>query len=190
MPTLRIVRFVVALCAVSATASAQTPTGQTLDLPGSLRRSYNQVRSFITAQAEAVPQADYAFKPTPDVRSFGELMGHIADYNYIFCAPARGGVNPAEGKSLEKLRTRAEILTALADSFAFCDAVFSSLTMTSALEMVKQNGNDVTRAGSLMPVIVHDYEEYGYAAVYLRLRGIVPPSTQRAQPAPPARPSN
>ena len=172
---------------MGAVVSAQTPTGQTLDLPGSLGRSYNQVRSFITAQAESMPEAEYGFRPTADVRSFGQLMGHIADYNYIFCAPGRGTANPFEGKSFESLKTKAELLKALEASFAFCDATFATVTPETMLERVKQGGNDLTRAGSLMPVIVHDYEEYGYASVYLRLKGVVPPSTQRTQPAVPGR---
>ena len=175
------------LLLAAASASAQLPVGQTLSVPDSLRRSYNQVRSFITAQAEAMPEAEYDFKPTPDVRSFRQLMGHIADYNYIFCAAGRRVANPREGRSLESLRTKAELLKALEESFAFCDATFASVTPATMLDMVPQNGNEVTRAGSLMPVIVHDYEEYGYAAVYLRLKGVVPPSTRGTQAGAPAR---
>lgn len=104
-------------------------------------------------------------------------MGHIADYNYVFCAPARGGVNPMSGKSLERQATKAQYLEVLAASFAFCDEAFNNLDAANALEMVAQGPNTATRSGSLISAIVHGYEEYGYAAVYLRLRGVVPPSS-------------
>jgi len=157
---------------------AQTAqSAQQLGLAASYQRSYAQMKRFLQVQAERVPEADYPFRPSPDVRTFGQLMGHIADYNYVFCAPARGGVNPLAGTTLEHEATKAELLAALAASFAFCDQAFGALTDANAMETVQQGQNTVTRAGSLIPVLVHGYEEYGYAAVYVRMRGIVPPST-------------
>ncbi len=159
-------------------AMAQVPPASAqLGVAASFQRSYNQMKRFITTQAERMPEGDYSFRPTADVRTFGQLVGHIADYNYVFCAPARGGINPMAGMPLENKTTKAELLAALAASFAFCDEAVSGLTDTSALEMVTQGPNQVTRAGSLIPVLVHGYEEYGYSAVYARIRGVVPPST-------------
>jgi len=162
----------------SATAAGQLPAASPqLGLAASFQRSYNQMKRFITTQAERMPEGDYGFKPAADIRTFGQLVGHIADYNYIFCAPARGGVNPMAGTSLENTPSKARLLEVLAMSFAFCDEAFGTLTDTSALEMVSQGANQVTRVGSLVPVLVHGYEEYGYSAVYARMRGVVPPST-------------
>ncbi len=171
--------FVVAVSLWTAVPlSAQVPAApQQIGLAASFQRSYNQMKRFITTQAERMPEADYAFRPSPDVRTFGQLMGHIADYNYVFCAPARGGVNPMAGMPLENRATKKELLEALAESFSFCDRAVDALTDASGLEMVPQGQNQVTRAGSLVPVLVHGYEEYGYSAVYARIRGVVPPST-------------
>lgn len=175
------------LTLTAQTARAQAPAGpaaaapraaaQTLGLAASYQRSYAQMKRFITSQAERMPEADYAFRPTPDVKTFGQLMGHIADFNYVFCAPARGGTNPMANTPLEKIPGKAELLKALAASFAFCDEAFAGLNDTTALEMVTQGQNRATRAGSLIAVLVHGYEEYGYTAVYARMRGVVPPST-------------
>jgi hypothetical protein len=167
-----------ATLSASAPAAAQLPAASPqLGLAASLQRSYNQMKRFITTQAERMPEGEYGFKPAADIRTFGQLVGHIADYNYIFCAPARGGVNPMAGTALENTPSKARLLEVLATSFAFCDGAFDALTDASALEMVSQGANQVTRAGSLVPVLVHGYEEYGYSAVYARLRGVVPPST-------------
>jgi hypothetical protein len=167
-----------ATLAASGHAAAQAPaSAPQLGLAASLQRSYNQMKRFITTQAERIPEGGYGFKPAPDTRTFGQLVGHIADYNYVFCAPARGGVNPMAGTTLESTASKARLLEVLAVSFAFCDEAFGALTDASALEMVSQGANEVTRAGSLVPVLVHGYEEYGYSAVYARLLGVVPPST-------------
>lgn len=166
---------------IAVPAAAQTAAAPAvpprLGIAASFQRSYNQMKRFITAQAERMPEAEYAFRPTADVKTFGQLMGHIADYNYVFCAPARGGVNPMAGTSLESRPTKKELLDVLAASFAFCDEAFMNLTDATALEMVTQGQNQATRAGSLVAVLVHGYEEYGYTAVYARMRGVVPPST-------------
>jgi hypothetical protein len=90
--------------------------------------------------------------------------------------------NPMAGKQLEQeLKTKAEVTKALADSFAMCDELFANLTDASATEMVKAGQNEQTRAASLYGVIVHGNELYGTAAVYLRSKNIVPPSTENAQ---------
>ena len=84
-----------------------------------------------------------------------------------------------QGKNLEQeLKTKAEVTKALADSFAICDKAFEAVTDANAMEMVKQGNNEVTRAASLYGVIVHGNEMYGTAAVYLRSKNIVPPSTE------------
>lgn len=173
----------VALLTSTPPAYAQAPaapvptTGATLGIAASYQRSYAQLKRFITSQAERMPEADYAFRPTPDVKTFGQLMGHIADYNYIFCNAAHGGANPMAGTSLETKATKAELLAALAASFAYCDEAFGALTDTTALEMVTRPPDRMTKAGSLIAVLIHGYEEYGYTAVYARIRGVVPPST-------------
>ena len=128
-----------------------------------------------------MPESDYTFKPgsTPEARTFAQVIDHIAQSQFGQCAGIKGVPNPMQGKQLEQeLQTKAEVTKALADSFALCDDLFSGVIDASAAEMVKQGPNELTRAAALYGVIVHGNEMYGTAAVYLRSKNIVPPSTE------------
>jgi hypothetical protein len=118
-----------------------------------------------------MPAEDYTFKPTPDVRSFGALMAHIADHQVRFCSQARG----AAKKGNPDLTGKAELVEALAASFKECDAAWDSITDANASETVGQR----SRLGTLLVDVIHSNEEYGYMSVYFRLKGIVPPSSDR-----------
>ncbi|MEO8683138.1 MAG: DinB family protein [Vicinamibacterales bacterium] len=154
---------------------------QKISLATGLQRSYDGVKRNLTEMAEKMPEANYPFKPTPEQRDFGQIFAHIANSSYGACSAARGVANPNQGKNLEELlKTKAEFVKALADSFAFCDEAFKMLTDANAVEMVKQGQNEVARGSILAGVIGHDDELYGTGAVYMRLKGLVPPSTERA----------
>ena len=102
----------------------------------------------------------------------------------FLCAAAKGVANPNQGKNLEnELKTKAGFVKALADSFAFCDDAYSTLTDQNAMEMVKQGQNTIARAALLANNVSHDNEMYGTGAVYMRAKGMVPPSTERANAA-------
>ena len=125
-------------------------------------------------------EADYAFKITKDVRTFGQLFGHVANAQFGACSAARGVANPNMGNDNEKKTTKAEFVKALADSFAFCDEAFKMLTDANATEMMKQGQNSVARAAILANLIGHSNEMYGTAIPYYRCKGLIPPSTERA----------
>jgi len=169
---------------VAAMAAAQQPPGggQKLDLPTSLQRGYAAIKNNLTLAADKLSDTDYMFKPgtMPEVRTFGQLFAHVAQAQFAQCSGVKGVPNPQQGKQLEQeLKTKADITKALADSFAFCDDAFSSTTADNAMQYVRTFGNnEVTRAAALFGVIGHDNEMYGTAAVYLRSKGIVPPSTE------------
>ena len=164
--------------APAAPAAAQA--GQKIPLHEGLRRAYNSLKMNFTETAEKLPEADYNYRPSPDIRVFGAQVAHIANSQFNACAAARGEANPMQGKSVEQTATtRAEIIKALADSFAFCDPVFANLTDQSAVELVRQGANEVSRAGVLTNLLVHGNLEYGVLTVYLRTKGMVPPSTER-----------
>jgi hypothetical protein len=172
---------VVVLCA--STAFAQMPAGQKVGLATSLQRGYAGIKANFIAAADKMPEADYNFKPgtTPEARTYGQVITHIAQSQFGQCSALTGVPNPMAGKNLEKeLTTKAEITKALADSFALCDKAFEAVTDANALEMVKAGQNEQTRAASLYGVIVHGNEMAGTAYVYLRSKNIVPPSTERA----------
>ena len=173
-----------ALLATTAAYSQQPPAGgQKIGLATSLQRSYAGIKGNFTAAAEKMPEADYGFKPgsTPEARTYGQVIAHIAQSQFGQCAALTGGTNPMQGKNLEQeLKTKAEVTKALADSFALCDKAFADTTDANAVEMVKQGANEVTRAAALYGLIAHDNEMAGTAYVYLRSKNIVPPSTERA----------
>ena len=183
------VLYAIPVVALFATvAYAQAPGGQTqgqkIGLATSLQRGYNGFKTNFTAAAEKMPEADYTFKPgsTPEARTYAQVIAHIAQAQFGQCSGLKGVPNPMAGKQLEQeLKTKAEVTKALADSFAMCDELFANLTDASATEMVKAGQNEQTRAASLYGVIVHGNELYGTAAVYLRSKNIVPPSTENAQ---------
>src|SRR4051812_4763626 len=163
---------------------AGAPGGQKFGLATSLQRGYANLKMNLTQEAEKMPEADYNFKPgtTAEVRPFGRVIAHVAEAQFGQCSSVNSVPNPMQGKHLEEeLKTKAEIVKALADSFALCDTAFSSTTDENALQFVKQGPNEVTRAAALYGVLVHGNELYGTGAVYLRSKNIVPPSTERMQ---------
>ena len=145
-------------------------------LSGELKQSYNSIKTNLEKAAEDMPEENYGFKPTPDIRTFGALVAHIADAQTRFCSVANGEPKtPNAGSKTSK----ADIVAALKDSFAECDKVFDGLTDAASTQMVKMGRNESTKMGLLARLLGHDNEEYGYLAVYLRLKGVVPPSSQR-----------
>jgi len=178
-----------ALLLIVATAFAQPPAGggqaqgQKIGIATSLQRGYAGFKTNFTQAAEKMPDADYSFKPgsTPEARTFAAAIAHIAQAQFGQCSTLKGVPNPMAGKQLEQeLKTKADVTKALADSFALCDDVFAQVTDTSAMETVRQGQNEVTRAAAMYGVLVHGNEMYGTAAVYLRSKNIVPPSTENA----------
>jgi len=184
----RVLYAMPAVALFATVAYSQAPggqmQGQKIGLATSLQRGYNGFKTNFTAAAEKMPEADYSFKPgsTPEARTYAQVIAHIAQAQFGQCSGLKGVPNPMAGKQLEQeLKTKAEATKALADSFAMCDELFANLTDASATEMVKAGQNEQTRAASLYGVIVHGNELYGTAAVYLRSKNIVPPSTENAQ---------
>jgi len=202
MKTAICLMFACALMASSAQAQAPSPApaaqgGQKIPFSEGLRRSYNTLKMNLTETAQKFDEASYSYTPSKDIRVFGAQLAHVANSQFNACAAAKGEPNPHQGSNLEKTKTtRADIIQALADSFAFCDPAFANLTDQSALEFVRQGQNEVARGSVLTNLIVHGNEEYGILTVYLRTKGMVPPSTERgmrgrgaaAAPAAPATP--
>jgi len=165
---------------VASVAVAQGPPQGPVGTAVALQRAYNGLKNNVTASAEKMPEADYFFKPTADVRGYGQLWAHVADAQFGMCSGAKGVANPRQGQpSFETLTTKADVQKAVADSFAFCDDAFSSLTEANAQEMTSNGrGGQQTRAAALLGVLQHGSEMYGIGTVYLRLKGQVPPSTE------------
>jgi DinB family protein len=169
------------LCAAGL-AQAQVPAAQPITLATSLQRGYAGVKQNLTEEIAKMPEADFSFKPgpAPELRNFGMLFGHVANAQFGSCSAALGQPNPNQGHNLEtEATTKAALTKALADSFAVCDKAFASLTDQNAMEMVKQGQNEIARSALLAGVVIHSNEMYGTASVYMRAKGLVPPSTER-----------
>jgi uncharacterized damage-inducible protein DinB len=132
----------------------------------------------ILKSAEKMPEENYSFKPTPDVRSYAALLGHVADAQYMFCS-AVSGDKPTPA-NVEKTKTsKADITAALQGAFAYCGKVYDSLNDESAAQVVKFFGGERSKLNVLQFNNIHNMEHYGNIVTYLRLKGIVPPSSER-----------
>ena len=134
----------------------------------------------IVESADQMPEADYSFKPVDSVRTFGQVLAHVADSNYFYCARSKGEAPPVPDGTLEKTATtKAAIVKALGESVAYCDAVYASLTAASAAETVKAGNNQIPRVQPLFSNVSHNVEHYGNLVTYFRMKKMVPPSTKR-----------
>jgi uncharacterized damage-inducible protein DinB len=139
--------------------------------------TYNMVKNNLVKAAEKMPEENYAFKPAPEVRSFGQIVGHVADAQYLFCSAALGEKNPAPG--IEKSKTtKADLVQALNEAFAYCDKAYNGMTDAHAAEMVKFFGREQAKLTVLASNNAHNDEHYGNIVTYMRMKGLVPPSSE------------
>jgi uncharacterized damage-inducible protein DinB len=169
--------FVVAL-ALTITGGGML-WAQSNPLSAGVKRDYQGVRDYFVRAAEKMPDADYGFKPSPDVRSFGQQVAHVADDQYNLCAPAKGETRKAAYREIENtLSKKADLVAALKQAFAYCDGAYDALTDASGTEVVKSGR---TRFEMLNWNLWHTWEHYGNVVVYLRIKGLVPPSSEKMQ---------
>lgn len=154
---------------------ASAPTANPLS--SEVASDYRAVRDYFIKAAEEMPESEYGFKPSPAVRTFAQQVAHVADDQYNLCAPARGETRKAAYTEIEKtLSTKAELIPALKAAFAYCDAAYDALTDNGGTEMVGAQRR--TKFGMLNWNMWHTWEHYGNIVVYLRIKGLVPPSSQ------------
>jgi len=160
-----------------------------------LHNAFNNNRKNIEKSAEKVPEELYGLRPGPqtEVRTFGQILGHLATFNYMWCSQAKGEKNPGQGSDFEKLTSKALLLRALNDAFTYCDGVYGGLTDASGLEVVtvtQENGRQaqVPRMSLLVLNYGHNNDHYGNLVTYMRIKSIVPASSEpRPQQPPPQR---
>jgi len=138
--------------------------------------TYSQIKTNIIKAAEKMPEAGYSFQATSEERSYGALVGHIADAQTRICGAATGNVKPAEAG---KLTAKADLVAALKASFETCDAALDSVTDENASTMMAFQRAQRSKIGIMIYNVIHDNESYGTMAVYLRLKGVVPPSSEK-----------
>ena len=179
----------------AAPARAQTPQPPAANpLSTWLRNLYTGNKNNIVRSAEKMPEENYGLRPgtQQEVRTFGQQVGHLANFNYLWCSQSKGEKNPNAGTNLEKLTTKAEFLKALNGAFAYCDEVYAALTDASGMEMIditQENGRQTRnlRMALLILNYGHNNEIYGSIVTSMRMKDIVPPASEprpQQQPAP------
>jgi uncharacterized damage-inducible protein DinB len=182
----------IAILAPCAAAYAQTSDGGfdkalSPSLAASAKAMHMTIRRNLAEAADAMPAEDYGFKPTPDVRSFAQLVGHVINANFFFCSQAKSAAMPTT-TNFERVADKAALIKGLTDALASCDAVYESTADADFTQAVTLNGfpgmnpkTATSRGAVLMFNTTHNNEHYGNIVVYLRLKGKVPPSTARSQ---------
>lgn len=131
----------------------------------------------VMATAEMLDEELYAYQPTEEVRTTGQILAHIANAQFPFCAAAGGVDNPNTQNYEETATTKAQIIEALQAGFAFCDEVYEGMTDEKGAMMAQFFGNEMARSAILAFNAAHNYEHYGNLVTYMRINGIVPPSS-------------
>jgi uncharacterized damage-inducible protein DinB len=167
------------LAAVPVVLHSQEPAAASSNpITASEKGFYTVVSGEVIAAAEKMPEQNYSFKPTPEVRSFGQLVGHVADAQYLFCSMASGEPNPK--KAIEKtMTTKADLVSALKDAVAYCNKAYAGMTDAQGSQMVKMFNYDLARLTVFSVNTAHTDEHYGNMVTYLRIKGIVPPSSEK-----------
>jgi len=149
--------------------------GGPVSMSADLNQKYNQIKNNLTKAAENMPEDGYSLQPSKEERNFGAWVGHVADAQASACSGIAG-----ERKNIGAAQktSKADLVAALKQSFEICDAVYSGTTEANVTENVPSFGGQVPRAAALYGTIIHDNECYGSMAVYLRMKGIVPPSSE------------
>ena len=170
-------KTVFALFAFAACAPIVYAQAASNPLTQGTKAIYGMAKTNVLKAAEEMPEESYSFKPTPDVRSFGAIVAHVADAQYGFCSAVSGDGTKSPG--IEKSKTsKADIIQGLKDGFAYCDKAFDAMTDLHAAEIIQFFGRQIPKLSVLDFNNAHTYEHYGNMVTYLRIKGLVPPSSQ------------
>jgi uncharacterized damage-inducible protein DinB len=174
------------ILAASSAAQSQQPAPPSFS--AFLKNMYMGNHHEISRSAEKFPEQFYGLRPGPqtEVRTFGQLVGHLANFNYLWCSEAKGEKNPMEGKDFEKLTSKADLTKTLNEAFAYCDSLYSSLTEASGnetIEITQEDGRKrrINRISLLALNYGHNEHHYGNIITYMRIKSIVPASSEPPQ---------
>jgi len=158
-------------------AAAQIPAGVQVGLVPYLQAGFDGLRASVVSAAGKMPEGDFSFRPStmPEVRTFAQVLAHLAESQFRTCASLRAEPNPMVGRSLEKeLTTKTATLQALEQSFDFCEVALGRLSESTAAEFVKVGRGEAARAAVITGLLAHGSEMYGISTVYLRAKNIAP----------------
>jgi len=171
-----------AMLAVSGMAFGQAPAGGAPIAMGpaaEVQRAYAAQKDNILKAAEKMPADQYQYKPTPEVRTFARVVNHVTEAQTRSCGTANH-VAPADMvKPPSDTADKDTIIAGLKASFAECDKAFAETTDANFTEMFTLGQGKRSRAGLMWGTVSHDNEQYSALAMYLRLKGIAPPSSEK-----------
>jgi uncharacterized damage-inducible protein DinB len=167
--------FLICLLATVAFADEPAPSKKN-PLSAHQQMTYGVLQKIVLRSAELMPEERYGFKPAEPVRSYGEILIHIAESQYFFCSAARPALNPRPEQSK---KTKAEIIAALREAFRYCDSTYAQIDDASGTDMVKLMRMDTPKLGVLTVNQMHLMEHYGNLVTYMRMNDIVPPTSDQ-----------
>ncbi|HZD03382.1 MAG TPA: DinB family protein [Longimicrobiales bacterium] len=144
----------------------------------SLKGLHDVTRGYLTSTAEVVPEDLYSFRPTEEVRTLGQILAHVANSQFVFCSAAAGEENPNTEDFEETRTTKEQIAAALEEGFSYCDGVYGKMSDETGTAMRTFFGQEMAASGVLAFNSAHNYEHYGNLVTYMRINGIVPPSSR------------
>lgn len=140
------------------------------------RLIYRGLKIVMVRSAEKLPPENYGFRPVATVRTFGEIIAHVTGWQYRACSSVLGETPPAKVDQTKP--SKAELILALKDAFAYCDKAYDGLTDATAGEIVTSMNRDTPKLGVLSANNIHTIEHYGNLVTYLRMNDIVPPTSE------------
>jgi hypothetical protein len=152
--------------------------GQGSPLASEVQAAYARVKPNILKAADKMPAEDYSYKPEPDIRTFARVVNHVTEAQMHICGAANHS-DPSAAKVPADTADKATIVEALKASFAECDKAYAALTDANMAEMLQAGPVSRSRLGLLWGTVSHDNEQYATLALYLRLKGLVPPSSEK-----------
>ena len=158
-----------------APAAPAGPTGPAAEV----QRSYTTFKTNILKSADKMPDADYQFKPTPDVRTYARVLNHVTEAQFRTCGALNGTAAADIQKPPADTADKATIIEALKLSFAACDKAFGATTDANLADMFDVFNAKRSRIGILWGTVAHDDEQYATLALYLRLKGLAPPTSEK-----------
>ena len=169
---------IVLLCAFPAAAVAQSGGDEaSSNVTSSLKALHELTVGNILKTAEMLDEELYAYRPTEDVRTVGQLIGHVANAQYMFCSIAGDKENPSTVNIEETVTAKADLVAALKEASAFCAGIYDGMTDAAGAEIKSVFGREMAASAILAFNSTHNYEHYGNLVTYMRMNGIVPPSS-------------
>lgn len=171
---------IVTLCCAIVLAAAWPAAAQSKALAEALQRAHAGAFRNLVESAEKMPDADYSFQATKDIRTFGGFIGHVINSSFNACSRAKGEQNPNKEDFEKNPPPKAKLVEGIKAALAYCDAVYAAQTDASLSEMIAAGQQQIPRGQVLIGNVAHNNNEYGQIVLLLRLKGLVPPSTERA----------